>query len=48
MEIIAPYFMKSKNENRTLFSFTNPENTIPASAPMGVKNAPMLLPIMEA
>lgn len=40
--------MKSKNENLTLFSFTKVENIMPAKAPIGVKNAPMLLPIIEA
>ena len=47
-EIIAPYFIKSKKVNLTLLSFTNPENIMPASAPIGAKNAPMLLPMIDA
>ena len=48
IEMITPYLMKSRNVNLTLFSFTNPENIMPASAPIGVKNAPILLPMIEA
>ena len=44
--IMAPYLMKSINVNLTLFSFTKEENIIPASAPIGVKKAPILLPII--
>ncbi len=48
IEITTPYLMKSRNVNLTLFSFTSPENMIPAKAPIGVKKAPMLLPMIEA
>ena len=48
IEITAPYFIKSTKVKRTLFSLINPENIIPAKAPIGVKNAPILLPIIEA
>ena len=48
IEIKDPYFMKSKNVNLTLLSFTKPENMMPANAPMGVKKAPILLPMIEA
>ena len=47
-EITTPYLMKSINVNLTSFSFTSPVNIIPAKAPIGVKKAPMLLPIIEA
>ena len=47
-EITTPYLMKSRNVNLTLFSLTKEENMIPAKAPIGVRNAPMLLPMIEA
>ena len=47
-EIIAPYFIKSTNENFVLCSLTRVVNIIPASAPVGVRKAPMLLPTIEA
>lgn len=47
-ETIRPYSTKSKNVNFTLLCLTKSENIIPANAPIGVKNAPMLLPIIEA
>ena len=47
-EIIAPYFIKSKKLNLILFLLTKLENIIPAKAPIGVRNAPMLLPMIEA
>ena len=47
-ETITPYLTKSRNVNLTLFSFTKEENIIPAKAPIGVKKAPILLPIIEA
>ena len=47
-EITAPYLMKSRNVNLTLFSLTNQENIMPAKAPIGVKKAPILLPMIEA
>ena len=40
--------IKVRNVNFTLFCFIKSENIIPAKAPIGVKNAPMLLPIIEA
>ena len=46
--ITTPYLTKSTNENFTSYLFTKEENIIPASAPIGVKNAPMLLPITLA
>ena len=43
-----PYLTKSKKEKRTSYLLSSPENMIPAKAPSGVRNAPMLLPIMVA
>ena len=48
IETSAPYLMKSVNLKRILFLATKPENMMPASAPIGVRNAPILLPIIEA
>ena len=48
IEIIVPYFMKSINEYLTLYFDNKFVNIIPASAPRGVKKAPILEPIMEA
>ena len=45
---MIPYFEKSKNENLTSCSLSRLINIMPARAPIGVRNAPMLLPIMEA
>ena len=47
-DITTPYFIKSINENFTSCSFNKLVNIIPASAPIGVKKAPKLLPMMEA
>ena len=47
-EIIAPYFIKSKKVYLVSCSLTRLVNMMPASAPVGVKNAPILLPMMEA
>ena len=44
--IITPYLTKSRNENLTSYLLSNEVNIIPAKAPIGVKNAPMLLPII--
>ena len=44
----TPYFKKSRNVNFTSRFFKSPVNIIPASAPTGVRNAPMLLPITDA
>ena len=41
IEITDPYLMKSMNVNLMWFSFTKPENMMPASAPTGVKKAPI-------
>ena len=48
IETIAPYLMKSMNENLTSCSFNKLVNMIPANAPIGVKKAPKLLPMIEA
>ena len=45
--IIAPYLIKVINENLISYLFTSEENIIPANAPIGVKNAPILLPMIE-
>lgn len=45
-EMISPYLEKSKNENLTSYFFNKEENMIPAKAPIGVKKAPILLPII--
>ena len=47
-DIITPYLMKSINLNRMLILATRLVNMIPAKAPIGVRNAPMLLPMMDA
>ena len=47
-EITTPYLMKSKKENLTSYLWTKEVNIIPASAPIGVKNAPILLPMIVA
>lgn len=41
-----PYLTKRKKPNLIFCFFKIPSHIIPASAPMGVKNAPMLEPIM--
>ena len=43
-----PYFIKSKKVNFISYLLSKLENIIPARAPIGVKNAPILLPIMLA
>ena len=43
-----PYFIKSKKVNFISYLLNKFENIIPASAPIGVKNAPMLLPMILA
>lgn len=48
IETIAPYLMKSIYLKRILFLLTKLENIMPAKVPTGVKNAPMLLPTIEA
>ena len=48
METIDPYFIKSRKLKRMFCLFTSEVNIIPARAPIGVKNAPILLPIIEA
>ena len=45
---IAPCLIKSRKENFTSYSFNNEINMIPAKAPIGVRKAPMLLPMIEA
>ena len=47
-EIIAPYFTKSINEYLVSCSLTKLVNMMPAKAPVGVKKAPRLLPIIAA
>ena len=46
IEIIPPYFIKSKNVYFISYFFIKDVNIIPASAPIGVKNAPKLDPII--
>ena len=48
IDMIIPYLIKSKNEYFTSYLFNNEENIIPAKAPVGIKKAPILLPIIEA
>ena len=48
IETIDPYLIKSRKLKRMLCLLTKEVNIIPASAPIGVKNAPILLPIIEA
>ena len=43
-----PYFIKSRNVNLISYLLSKFENIMPARAPIGVKKAPMLLPIMLA
>ena len=43
-----PYFIKSKKVNFISYLLSKLENMIPARAPIGVKNAPILLPMMLA
>ena len=43
-----PYFIKSKKVNFMSCLLNRFENIIPASAPIGVKKAPTLLPMMLA
>ena len=43
-----PYFIKSKKVNFISYLLNKLENIIPARAPIGVKNAPTLLPIILA
>ena len=44
----TPYFIKSRNVYLTSCLFKIPIHMIPAKAPTGVINAPILLPIIEA
>lgn len=46
--MITPYFIKSKNPYLTFCLAIKPVNIIPAKAPIGVKNAPIFEPIIEA
>ena len=48
IELITPYFIKSKKEYFVSCSEISVVNIIPAKAPVGVKKAPMLLPTIEA
>ena len=48
IELITPYFTKSKKEYFVSCSEISVVNMIPAKAPVGVKKAPMLLPTIEA
>ena len=48
METIKPYLVKSKKENLMPCLWSKEENMMPAKAPMGVRKAPMLLPMMLA
>lgn len=48
MAIIIPYKENCLKDNFTSWSFTSPVNMIPANAPIGVKKAPMLEPIIKA
>ena len=48
MAMRTPYFTKSRKENFTSYFRSNDENMMPAKAPIGVKKAPMLLPMIEA
>ena len=43
-----PYFIKSKKVNFISYLLNKLENIIPANAPIGVKKAPILLPMMLA
>ena len=43
-----PYFIKSKKVNLISYLLNKLENMMPARAPIGVKNAPILLPIILA
>ena len=43
-----PYFIKSKKVNFISYLLNKLENIMPARAPIGVKKAPMLLPIILA
>ena len=45
-EMMIPYFTKVEKVYVTCCLLTRSVNIIPASAPMGVKNAPMLDPII--
>ena len=45
---IAPYLMNSVKPYFTLYLSVSSVNIIPASAPIGVKNAPILLPTILA
>ena len=47
-EIITPYLTNCPNEYFTPCLFTKFVNIIPARAPIGVKKAPILLPMIEA
>jgi hypothetical protein len=48
MAMRMPYFTKSRKENFTSYFLRSDENMMPAKAPIGVKKAPMLLPMTEA
>ena len=48
IELITPYFTKSKKEYFVSCSEISVVNIIPAKAPVGVKKAPILLPTIEA
>lgn len=45
--IIAPYLINVINENLISYLFNSEENMIPAKAPIGVRKAPILEPIIE-
>ena len=47
-EMIAPYLMKSKKLNLISCFFKIDNHIIPAKAPIGVKNAPIFDPIIDA
>lgn len=47
-EIIIPYFINCKKENLISFVFNIRSHIMPASAPIGVRYAPILEPIIEA
>ena len=46
--IITPYFVNVKKLNLTLFCLSIDNHIMPANAPIGVKKAPMFVPIIDA
>ena len=48
MAIVAPYFVNFTNDISTFCFFKRPIHIIPARAPIGVKNAPIFEPMIDA